>query len=569
MNTGNVLGQILNGIHDKAAEHARRAHETRMRSDKAIPKSFWITIGIAFFFAVFVGSGFLYEAGKENVSALAHFIFTFFGVASYAVPTIAVIVMLFFIAPMRIKNKELAILEAAAAERMYWNNYNIFYAQPNRHEILTVLKSKKTPFKTIIDEHKADWFATIGLRNGYKSISELSYEDRDYCYDVDKLLASYYEAKPTDEFGNQIVRFFTPTGHADSDFNGLIEVFTAQMGLISTESLDDDPTNGYVDFLFVKVNPLEAHLARGTAPVLFLTEEQRNDPYYWLPVAINQRGQYMDIPLFLPDGSVRGMHAGQSGTGKSGVFWQLILFALKNKFIDVWVSDGKGGAELSWAKPYAQKFASNAEGQFAILEALEAEVKRRAEIYAINMAKGVERHADSWNHIDDGNFLLWAWDEIAALISAMTILDPKRAKDFWPRLAGVLTVARSLGIGFIFSSQTFRNEVIPISITKTSFSYGLGYQLSDAFESGYLGFTSDMAATPDKLNGHMISTGDMRGTYSSVGQFATRGIHKGFGKSFYMKQSDLVNELNRAEKAGEVTRTDDNNLNPSPLELSK
>lgn len=328
----------------------------------------------------------------------------------------------------------------------------------------------------------------------------------------------------------------TPIGRSDKDVMALMPSIKSASKLQEILELDDDPRAGTVAVILGHISPLNADLDASQAQVLNLTPVERSDPYLWLEVGVDAAGRPFSLPLFLEEGgSVRSLHAGTSGAGKSSIVRQQLLQATLNPFIDVVIVDGKG-SEFADFEPYTSMFARSRSEFFEVLRFLEGEVKRRADELRENKLQAWERFSNSWNNTDDGNFLLFVWDEIGVILAG---LPTREAIEVQQRLYGVFSVARSLGIAVILSSQTFRSDLLDTKTRDNCFDAAVGFKTNSPQESQYLGFSLDDDIRPDKITGKLMKSGRT----SSVGQFAIRGLHKTYGKSFYISDEQIRREL--------------------------
>lgn len=331
----------------------------------------------------------------------------------------------------------------------------------------------------------------------------------------------------------------TPTGRSDKDVMSLMPDIAAALRLQTILEVDDDPRAGVVVVVLGLISPLDADLDGSQAQVLNLTSAQQNDPYLWLEVGVDATGHPFSLPLFLEEGgSVRSLHAGTSGAGKSSIVRQQLLQATLNPFIDVVVVDGKG-SEFGDFEPHISMYATNKAQFFDALRFLEEEVKRRGQVLNENKRQAWERFSNSWNNFDDGNFLLFVWDEIGVILAGLPM---KETVEVQSRLYGVFSVARSLGIAVILSSQTFRADILDTKTRDNCFDLAIGFKTNSPQESNYLGFTLEDEIRPDKITAKLMKSGRT----SSVGQFATRGIRNTYAKSFYITDNQIRNELPRS-----------------------
>lgn len=330
----------------------------------------------------------------------------------------------------------------------------------------------------------------------------------------------------------------TPIGRSDTDVMALMPDIAAALRLENVLDLDDDPRAGVVAVMLCFTSPLVSDLDASQAEVLNLSEQQRNDPFHWLTVGVDGGGRPFALPLFLLEGgSVRTLTAGMSGSGKSSIVRQQLLQATLNPNITVVVVDGKG-SEFADFGPHIEKYASNKAEFFEVLRFLEDEVRRRGEELRRNKLQQTTRLSNSWNHHDDGKFLLWVWDEIGVILAGLTA---KENVEVQARLYGVLSVARSLGIAVILSSQTFRSDILDTKTRDNCFDLAIAFRTTSPQESQYLGFSLEDDIRPDKIRGEVLPSGRT----SSVGQFATQGIRRTYGKSFFITDNQIRQELTK------------------------
>lgn len=325
------------------------------------------------------------------------------------------------------------------------------------------------------------------------------------------------------------VHLSTPLGFDDEAVIKTLPKFRAALNLKDTIVMpDDNAGDGSIVVLFCWVNPLETVLAPEDSHVLNLTEAERLDPWTWLTVGVDSSGAPFSLPLFLAEsGSVRQMTAGASGSGKSSIVRQQLLQAVLCPSIDVVVLDGKG-SEFGAYAPFVQKFGTAEKDFWDQLRHLEQECVRRSEALQVNKLDGSERRSDAWNHFDDGAYLLWVWDELGAIMGRF---DTGKRMEAMSRLYGVLSIARSLGIGVILSSQTFKADILSTQIRDNCFDLSIGFKMNSTQEAAYIGFESSDAIRPDLIRGRL----ERSGRSSSVGTFAAMGLGKpSYGKSFYL-----------------------------------
>lgn len=354
--------------------------------------------------------------------------------------------------------------------------------------------------------------------------------------DVDA--SRYIKVKNTPMKGVFRLNLKTPIGRSDKDVMSLMPDIEASLRVQKIIEVDDDPRAGVVSVMLCFVSPLDADLDGSQAEVLNLTELDRNDPFHWLKVGVDATGNPFELPLFLEEGgSVRQLTSGMSGAGKSSIVRQQLLQATLNKHVDVVVVDGKG-SEFADFEPHIEMYASTKAGFFDVLRFLEAEVKRRGELLRHHKLTQQHRFSNSWNHHDDGNFLLWVWDELGVILAG---LSTKEGIEVQSRLYGVLSVARSLGIATILSSQTFRADLLDTKTRDNCFDAVIGFRTNTPQESQYLGFSLEDDIRPDKIKGNYLKSGRTE----SVGQFATRGIKNTYGKSYFISDEQIRNCLQR------------------------
>lgn len=333
------------------------------------------------------------------------------------------------------------------------------------------------------------------------------------------------------------IRFTTPEGRTDEDVIKTFPAFRASLALVDAIVIpDDNPYDGSVSVLFCWVSPLEQDLDGTRAPVLH-SPDVVEDPYYWLPVGVDARGEAMELPLFIREGgSVRQMCAGASGTGKSSIVRQQLLQAVLCRHIDVLILDGKG-SEFGAYEPYVEQYGTTVKDFWAQLRYLDEECKRRGELLRRNKLKDEPRQSQSWNHVDDGKFVLWVWDELGAIMGGF---DGGQRFEAMSKLYAVLSIARSLGIAVIFSSQTFKADILTTQIRDNCFDLSIGYRMNSTQEAAYIGFDGDDAVRPDLIRGKLLKSGK----FSSVGTFAMKGIGEStYGRSYFVPEKNLRKAL--------------------------
>jgi hypothetical protein len=334
--------------------------------------------------------------------------------------------------------------------------------------------------------------------------------------------------------------FFTPMGQPDKAVLDVMPVFTSGLMLSSYIHLpDENPNDGVVSLLLCRRDPLLSVLDSSKAPVLHLTEEEKRNPFHWLPIGVDAMGSGFEVPLFLEEGgSVRQMCAGASGSGKSSIIKQQLLQAILCPSIEVIIMDGKQ-SEFGLFEPYADKFGRSVKDFWAQLNYLKSEIDRRGKVLNQNKLTQEDRFSLSWNHIDDGPFIVWFWDELGAVLNSMKGAEKQEA---YEKLYAVLSVARSLGIGAVFSSQTFKTTILPSDIRDNTFDLALSFKVNTPQEASYLGFEPGEEVNPSKIGGRMLKSG----RFSTVGTFATVGLANAFGRSYYVSDRQLRHALKSA-----------------------
>lgn len=332
------------------------------------------------------------------------------------------------------------------------------------------------------------------------------------------------------------VDFTTPLGQHDEAVLKTLPIFSAGLNLASIIPLpDEDAFDGVVSLLFCKKSPLDNILDASKAPVLNLGADASN-PYHWLAVGVDSIGQPYELPIFLKDfGATRQLCGGATGSGKSSILMQQFMFAVRNPVIDVVCTDGKG-SEFDVFKPFCISYTSQPTTKdfFAQLRFLEDEKIRRATVLAENKAMNPDRFSTAWNPIDDGNFLLWIFDELGSVQAQMS---SQQKSEFQTRLYGLLSVARSLGIACIFSSQTWKADMLSTQIRDNCFDVFLGFKMNSNQESAYIGFDLDDEVNPSKIKGHFLREGML----SCAGTFAMKGIDRNaYGRSYFLHPTKVI-----------------------------
>lgn len=339
------------------------------------------------------------------------------------------------------------------------------------------------------------------------------------------------------------VDFTTPMGQPDESIMKVLPVFSAGLQLQSIVPLpDENAFDGVVSVLMCRTSPLETVLDGSKAPVLHLGANVA-DPFHWLPVGVDANGSAYEVPLFLQEGgAVRQLCAGMSGSGKSSIVRQQLVQAVLNPSIDVAITDGKG-SEFGLFAPYVQSFTRNPNAKefFAQLRWLEDERDRRANILSHNKDVQTDRFSQSWNPFDDGNFLLWVWDELGVVLAG---LSPQQKTEAQTRLYGLLSVGRSLGIGCILSSQTFKADILSTQIRDNCFDVSLGFKMNGMQEGAYIGFGVEDEVNPARIKGKILKSGKS----ATVGTFAMKGIDRNaYGRSYFITDAQIKSALSVLE----------------------
>lgn len=348
--------------------------------------------------------------------------------------------------------------------------------------------------------------------------------------------------------GSYRVDFRTPRGKTDEQLMKQLEGLGSALALVRYMPLDLDERQGFVSILISFTDPLLEHLDSSKAQVLNLTDEELDDPGLWLEVGIYADTEPMEVPWWLPElGAVRNMTAGASGTGKSSIQKQRLLFACLSPHFEVALCDGKG-TEFDLFKPYSDFYAFGGSSSefFAWIRFLEQKVLEHKEILNASKASGVPRKYEVFNPYDDGKIVVAVWDEIGATMGG---LDTKQYMEAENRLFAITSIARSLGIATNFSSQTFNSAVISTRIRDNTFDAAEGFKLANFQESKFIGFTEDDEARPDKIRGNLLKSGRT----SSAGQVVLRG----FGRNTYGKSYFITSEQIRSTLEEKGVRKDD------------
>ncbi len=344
----------------------------------------------------------------------------------------------------------------------------------------------------------------------------------------------FVKVSRTDMAGVMRVELSTPNGQDDDAVLKQLPKFRSALRLADTIVLaDENPYDGVVSVLFCQVSPLETVLDGASAPVLHLSEAEKRNAFQWLPIGVDANGSPYEVPLFLEEGgSVRQLCAGMSGSGKSSIVRQQLLQAALNPNIDVAIFDGKG-SEFGLFEPYVQSFGRDTKDFWNQLRFLEAEVTRRGQVLNENKLTQTDRVSQSWNPTDDGNYLLWVWDEIGATMAGF---DTKDRHEAMTKIYGILSVARSLGIGAILSSQTFKSDLLTTQIRDNCFDISLGFKMNSAQEASYIGFDPADEVTPANIKGKILKSGRS----ATVGTFAMKGIDRNaYGRSYFISDKQI------------------------------
>lgn len=337
--------------------------------------------------------------------------------------------------------------------------------------------------------------------------------------------------------GSYRIDFITPDHVDDAALMKKIPMIASTLKSVRYTPMDLDEREGYITVLFSDSDPLEEHLDGADAPVLNMTEDEREDPYQWLGVGVNAFGELAEIPTYTPEGANRNLTQGDSGAGKNSIARQRVLKNTLCPFVDVYICDGKGGSEFAPFKDYVTHYATDKKSFFEQLRLLEEEVARRSETLAENIKSQHNRWSESWNIYDDGNLVYWTWDELGRILGMMSLKEQMEVNQ---RLFGIASVGRSLGIGMDFISQTFRNDILETKVRDNCFNMATGFKSSDIRESVYIGFGADDEVRPDLIKGKLLKSGRT----STVGQFALRGVGGSwYGKAYYITNQQCIQAL--------------------------
>ncbi|MBF6092355.1 hypothetical protein IU453_00980 [Nocardia cyriacigeorgica] len=146
--------------------------------------------------------------------------------------------------------------------------------------------------------------------------------------------------------------------------------------------------------------------------------------------------------------------AGATGSGKGSVLWSLVNGigpAIKAGLVDVWLGDGKGGAEFGRGEALWVRFEWDADGILAMLaEAVEVMRERLAHM----RTTGVRKHVPT----TDEPLILVVIDEAAALSSYAT----REQQEEFRRLTGLLlSQGRAAAVSVVAALQDPSKETMP------------------------------------------------------------------------------------------------------------
>jgi hypothetical protein len=300
---------------------------------------------------------------------------------------------------------------------------------------------------------------------------------------------------------------------------------------------DLDPRSGFVTLRIMQRDPLAVAFPEEETPLLHLTREQLEDPYFPLGIGRDMDGELLTRQTFTQNyGSNRTLTLGESGTGKSSVINQVLCFDAVNPHIDLVICDGKG-SEFAEFRPYAKRYwartdngpTGGTEGFKAVMEFMKEEIARRGQVLSHNKATQDDRYSEVWNHIDDGPYLHWVWDELIATESNM---EKNELRDLQLDILSITSVGRSLGVGVDFSSQSYRKEILDTPARDNTFNQSMSFKVKSQYEASNLGFTAEMEYHPAKIKGHWLKNGDFSGAglYIHVGQTTTEA------RSYFLKR---------------------------------
>jgi DNA segregation ATPase FtsK/SpoIIIE, S-DNA-T family len=154
---------------------------------------------------------------------------------------------------------------------------------------------------------------------------------------------------------------------------------------------------------------------------------------------------------------VRGSHtlvAGATGAGKGSVLWSLIRGLgplVRDRLVELWVCDPKGGMELSAGEPLFARFAyATTDDMASLLEDAVAEMRARAG----RLRGKVRLHTPT----TDEPLIVVVVDEMAALTAYATDRDER--KRISAALSLLLSQGRAVGVVVVAALQDPRKEVL-------------------------------------------------------------------------------------------------------------
>jgi hypothetical protein len=328
--------------------------------------------------------------------------------------------------------------------------------------------------------------------------------------------------------------------------------------LNNVSELITDDTAGTRTLLASRINVLQDDIDEELVPII-TSDATKLDPYLDIPIGVTNNGDEVALPMCGPEGTNRVVISGKTGGGKSGPVRTCLMTWAAAPHVRTVILDGKG-TEFAMFKQFADCFVSfpeeRAAGVDRFFNHIEAEKLRRQRILADHLFNSdlndEERHTDTWNHFDDGYYLIIVIDELSTMFGGMTTGE---YKDFQARLKDVLSIGRSIGIGAIISSQSLRSDLLDTGIRNGMIDYRLGFPTNDDMESGFLGFPNDATVAP-----HLIPSGvDKNGNKIGRGQFVPRGLEtRNYCKSYfvstkrirrYLAELPVPEEKNPNEKA--------------------